>query len=338
MEPRELERRLKRQELSPVIFLWGEESLLVDEAIQHIEAAVVDPVDREFNRDLFYGDEAEVQSIIIAAQTLPWSASKRLVVVRRAETLPRAADAQLIAYCKQPSPSTCLVFTAQRAEASRPLCAALLKTPWAVRFRRLQGRELSMWVEQRVRSRECQITPEAIAALVEAIGNDLRPLASEIEKLVTYVGGTSVIDVACLAALTPDIRETTAFELARFLTTGDVVEALRAWQKFSGSGEYPGLALGAILHHVRQLWRIKLAQRGGKTPERMASELNIPVYTIRRLNAQAAAIDHARFREWLDALLEADHTLKRSGLPTQSVFERLILRFCSQAKAAQTPT
>lgn len=338
MEPRELERRLKRQELSPIVFLWGEESLLVDEAIQRIEAAVIDPMDRELSRDVFYGDEAEAQSIIIAAQTLPWSATKRLVVVRGAETLPRAADAPLIAYCKQPSPSTCLVFTAQRAEASRPLCASLLKMPWAVRFRRLQTRELSMWIAQRVRSRGCQITPEAIAALVEAIGNDLRLLASEIEKLVTYVGGTSVIDVGCLAALTADIRETTAFELARFLTAGDVVEALRAWQKFSGSGEYPGLALGAILHHVRQLWRIKLAQQSGKTPERMASELNIPVFTIRRLNAQAAAIDHARFREWLEALLEADHTLKRSGLPTQSVFERLILRFCLQVKAAHTPT
>ena len=33
MEPRELERRLKRQEIAPVVFLWGEESWLVDEAI-----------------------------------------------------------------------------------------------------------------------------------------------------------------------------------------------------------------------------------------------------------------------------------------------------------------
>jgi DNA polymerase III subunit delta len=336
MEPRELERRLKRRELAPVVLLWGDESLLIDEAVQRIEADLIDPAEREFNRDVFYGDEAEVQAIVTAAQTMPWLAAKRLVVVRGAEALPRAADPTLVAYCKQPSPSTCLVFSAQRAEASRPLFALLLKMPWAVRFRRLQARELTAWVEQRVVSRGCQITPEAVAALVEAIGNDLRLLASEIDKLATYIGAEAVIDARCLAALTVDIRETTAFELARFLSAGDLAEALRAWHKFSGGGEYPGLALGAILHHVRQLWRVKLAQRSGRTPERLASELNIPVYTVRRLSPQAAAIDYEQLQRWLEALLEADQTLKRSGLSPQSVFERLILRFCLGCGETQT--
>src|ERR671924_826945 len=134
MEPREIERRLKRNELAPVVCLWGEESWLVDETIGQIEAVALDPAAREFNRDVFYGDEAEAQAIVTAAQTLPWLGSQRLVLVRGADTLPRAADSPLMAYCKQPSPSTCLIFTAQRVEASRPLFAWLLKLPWAVRF------------------------------------------------------------------------------------------------------------------------------------------------------------------------------------------------------------
>jgi DNA polymerase-3 subunit delta len=328
MEPRELDRRLKRKELAPIVFLWGEESWLIDEAILQIEALALDPAAREFDRELFHGDEAEAQVIVTAAQTIPWLAAQRLVVVRGVDALPRATDAVLVAYCTQPSPSTCLVFTAQRAEASRPLFALLLKVPWAVRFRRLLARELSAWVEQRVVARGCRITPEASAALVEAIGNDLRLLASEIDKLVTFSGSEPTIDAEILTMLTADVRETTAFELARYLSTGDLAEALRAWDKFSSSGEYPGLALGAIIHHVRQLWRIKLGQQTGATPERLAKELNIPAFTIRRLSSQAAAIDTERLCQWLDALFEADQALKRSALPPQSVFERLILRFC----------
>ena len=328
MEPRELDRRLKHKELAPLVFLWGDESLLIDEVILQIEALALDPAAREFDREIFYGDETEAQLIVTAARTIPWLAAQRLVVVRGAEALPRAADAALIAYCKQPSPSTCLVLTAQRAEASRPLFALLLKTPWAVRFRRLLARELSAWVEQRIVARGCRITPEALAALLEAVGNDLRLLASEIDKLVAFMGAEQTIDTGVLTALTADVREATAFELARYLSAGDLAAALRAWDKFSSGGEYPGLALGAIAHHVRQLWRIKLAQRGGATPERLARELNIPAFTIRRLSSQAAAIDPERLWQWLDALLEADQTLKRSALPPESVFERLILRFC----------
>jgi DNA polymerase III delta subunit len=137
--------------------------------------------------------------------------------------------------------------------------------------------------------------------------------------------------------LTGDIRESSAFELARFLISGELAEAIRAWGKFASSGEYPGLALGAITHHVRQLWRIKLGQQAGTSPERLASELNIPAFTIRRLSTQAAALRSEQLRHWLDALLEADQTLKRSGLPSRSVFERLILRFCAGREGTQAP-
>ena len=289
MEPRELERRLKRNELAPVIFLWGEEAWLVDETIGQIEAVALDPEAREFNREVFYGDEAEAQAVVTAAQTLPWLGMQRLVLVRGADALPRSADPSLVAYCKQPSPSTCLIFTAQRAETSRPLFSLLLKLPWAVRFRRLLPRELSTWIEQRIAARGCRISADAVAALIETVGNDLRLLANEIDKLVTFVGAEHAIEVESLTALTDDMREMSAFELARFLSAGDLVEALRAWGKFASSGEYPGLALGAVIHHVRQLWRIKLAQHASASPERLARELNIPAFTVRRLSAQAAA-------------------------------------------------
>jgi DNA polymerase-3 subunit delta len=337
MEPRELERRLKRNELAPVVFLWGEESWLVDETIGQIEAVAVDPEARDFNREVFYGDEAEAQAVVTAAQTLPWLGLQRLVLVRGADALPRSADPPLVAYCKQPSPSTCLIFTAQRAETSRPLFALLAKLPWAVRFRRLLPRELSAWIEQRIVASGCRITADAVAVLIETVGNDLRLLANEIDKLVTFVGSEPAIEVESLTALTDDIREMSAFELARLLSMGDLAEALRAWGKFASSGEYPGLALGAILHHVRQLWRIKLAQHASASPERLARELNIPAFTVRRLSAQAAAIEPEQLRQWLEALLEADQTLKRSGLPPQSVFERLILRFCVRKDGAHTP-
>ncbi|HSF29977.1 MAG TPA: DNA polymerase III subunit delta [Candidatus Tectomicrobia bacterium] len=337
MEPRELERRLKRKELAPVVLLWGEETLLVEEAVRQIEAVALDPEGRAFDREVYYGDDAEAQTIVTAAQTLPWLGAQRLVLVRGAEALSRAADAPLVAYCKQPSPSTCLIFTAHAVEPSRALFALLLKLPWAVRFRRLPAREVAMWIERRIAARGCRITAETVAALVEAVGNDLRLLANEIDKLVTFVGPGQAVEIGSLMALTGDVRETSAFELARLLSAGDLVGALRSWGKFASSGEYPGLALGAITHHVRQLWRIKLGQHAGVSPERLASELNIPAFTVRRLSAQAATFESERLRQWLELLLEADQTLKRSGLSPQAVFERLILRFCVGAGGVYRP-
>jgi DNA polymerase-3 subunit delta len=203
-----------------------------------------------------------------------------------------------------------------------------MKLPWAVRFRRLLPRELASWVEHRVTAQGCRIVPAAVSGLIEAIGNDLRALASEIEKLVSFVGVGQTIDAGSLAVATADVRETSAFELARLVTARDLDGALRAWEKFSASGEYPGLALGALIHQVRQLWRFKLARLAGVSPERIGRELNIPPFMVQRLAAQATELETARLRQWFEALFEADQQLKGSGLPPQAVFERVILRLC----------
>jgi DNA polymerase-3 subunit delta len=87
-----------------VIFLWGEEAWLVDETIGQIEAVALEPVAREFNREVFYGDEAEAQAVVTAAQTLPWLGMQRLVLVRGADALPRSADPSLVAYCNSLRP------------------------------------------------------------------------------------------------------------------------------------------------------------------------------------------------------------------------------------------
>jgi DNA polymerase-3 subunit delta len=226
---------------------------------------------------------------------------------------------------------------ASRVEASRPLFAHLLKLPWAVRFRRLLPRELAAWIEQRAAANACRITAAAVAALIECVGNDLHLLAKEIDKLVTFVGGEQTIEVENVNALIGDIREMSAFELARCLSAGDVAGALRAWSKFAASGEYPGLALGAIIHHVRQLWRLKLAQSVGASPERLARELSMPAFAIRRLSAEAAGLDVARLRHWLEVLLEADQTFKRSSLPVQVLFDRLILHLCVSSGGTHRP-
>lgn len=337
MEPRELDRHLRRNDIAPVMLLWGEETLLIEETIQRIEGMLLDAATREFNRDLFYGDEAEAQAIYSAAQTIPWLAPQRLVVVKGADALPRSADTLLNTYCKHPSPSTCLIFTAQRIDAGRPLFASLSKMPWAVRFRRLLPGELSAWIEQRIQAQHCRITPDAIAALIEAVGNDLRLLASEVEKLVIFAGMGATIDATVLAAMTGDVRETSVFELARLLSARDLAGALRAWEKLSSSGEYPGLALGAIVHHVRQLWRIQLAQKAGMSLERSANQLGIPLFTVRRLAAQATKLEPQQLRGWLEALCHADQALKRSTLPPQTVFTELILRLCLGEAGAQRP-
>ena len=151
-----------------------------------IEAIALDPAAREFNRDVFYGDEAEAQTIVTAAQTVPWLVAQRLVVVRGAEALPRAADAILVAYCKQPAPSTCLVFTAQRAEAGRPLFALLLKTPWSVRFRRLMARELAAWIDQHV------TFPSSMVDRITPV-----PAEDELAEVRVRTGLADLIPVLC---------------------------------------------------------------------------------------------------------------------------------------------
>src|SRR5204862_7470419 len=85
---KDLEQALKKGQIEPVYFPYGEETYLRDGATQQIvEAALTGTLLREFNDSSFDLLTADIRDAIAAAAELPLMSARRLLVVKNLNNL-----------------------------------------------------------------------------------------------------------------------------------------------------------------------------------------------------------------------------------------------------------
>ncbi|HJL31394.1 MAG TPA: hypothetical protein RMI62_20090, partial [Polyangiaceae bacterium LLY-WYZ-15_(1-7)] len=159
----------------PAYLLVGSETLLVERAITALRRATVGPGGVPgFNEDLFHGGSGlEGSTVVAAATTLPMMADTRFVLLRRVDQVRAAGQAELAAYLAKPSPSTCLVMTAEKIAGNTKLGRAAKKH--GVRFdaKPLKGGALRGFIVDEAKGRGHPLAQEAAQALLDALGDDL---------------------------------------------------------------------------------------------------------------------------------------------------------------------
>ena len=98
----------------PAVFLFvGSDSYSKEEAIKRLKLSVLDSSSRELDYKVFDGADAEACDILDYISTIPFLASKRLVVIKNFEILSPEDNARLIAYIINPAKSTCFILDAE---------------------------------------------------------------------------------------------------------------------------------------------------------------------------------------------------------------------------------
>ena len=197
-----LRAELTKGKLRTAYVLYGEEDLLLEEALNAIIDRVLEGADRGFNLDVMRGTEADGRDIVARASSFPMMADRRVVVVREADRL-TGRDPELVAsYVERPSPSTCLVLAGTKPDFRRKPFAGIWKEGGAFEFPPLHEDDASSWIAARVGQRGRRIAPEAAKLLATIVGTSLRDLQNEIDKLLIFAADGKEItetDVAAVA-------------------------------------------------------------------------------------------------------------------------------------------
>src|SRR5574340_130356 len=136
MKPDEFDRAVQKGDISPLYFIYGDEPYLVERGVRRLLARVVSPEFRDFNLNVFYGNECKGTEIVETAQTLPMFADWRVVLVKKGDGLSAAALELLAGYVRDPSPSTCLVFQGEKIDQRKRFFVEFKKKGELVEYKR----------------------------------------------------------------------------------------------------------------------------------------------------------------------------------------------------------
>jgi len=84
----EFKSHLEKKQLSSSYLFVGPEDFLIDDCLKRIVEQVVDPGTKDFNFDVFYGNEVDGGKILDTVNAYPMLSDSRLVVVKDFQKLP----------------------------------------------------------------------------------------------------------------------------------------------------------------------------------------------------------------------------------------------------------
>jgi DNA polymerase-3 subunit delta len=269
---------------APIQAIVGEDSYLAEGLLAQVLKDAVGADTRESVRVL-YGDEAKWEDVLSAARAGSLFAASRAVVVRRAELLKyasapqddegagdakgrgkgRSDDDPVDAYAEAPAPDATLVLVAAKPDKRRRPWKSLLARAVVHDAAPRKGRALRTHVEQELRRRDLRFSREALDQLLEEVGQDLRRLIGEVDKLEAWADGRKDITGEDVASVLGHGLGQPLYLLSDAFAARDAPKALELLERLLGDGE-EGLRVLATLHRTLRQVRGAVALREAGVP------------------------------------------------------------------------
>ena len=345
-----LRHALDEGSFEPVYYFHGDEEFLKDEAVRRLIGRAVDPATKDFNLEQRRGGDLDGETLGTLLDTLPMMAERRVVVIRDVPALRKDARAALNAYLKRPAEETVLVLVAPagaRAEKT------LLDRARAVAFEPLDDKQLPTWIARHTKETlGVSITPKASALLQNAVGGDLPQLASELEKLASYVmgSGSNEIDEIAVAEVVGVRHGETASDLLDRIAQRDARGALAVLPHVLAQPKMSAVVIVMMLatQMVALAWA-RAALDDGLSRGRLSGELfdllkqGSSNFTGRpwgeAVNAWSRAVERwsaPALDRALDLLLQTDIALKESRVSSdEQLLATLVLALCADDAMAR---
>ena len=259
--------------LRQVYLFHGEEDRLKEEAVAALTAHIVDAAFADFDREALSADSADAAAILAAAGQAPFGSERRLVIVNGLELWRergKSAEADKLAEGLDRLPTTCCVALVVKAgdDEGRRKTALTTKADNAVKrlgavvnCQALKGENLADWIVDRVKREGKSINADAVQALMQTMGAEMRPLEMELTKLVCYIGDRAAItakDVGLIVASSPEDVMFTAIDAICRRQTDRALLLLAELHRYDPKPQaVAGKLLALLARQYRMLWQAK---------------------------------------------------------------------------------
>ena len=320
--------QIRKGKIAPVYFLAGERHPQ-DRVLEALRGALLgDQGSDDFNFVSLHAKEDGAEALLSAARTVSLLGGTKLVVLREAQLLSAADLKRLLPYIKDPSPGSCVVFLASKADTRLKFFKELKKKGVLQKATPLKERDVPRWLANEAQARDIKLRPGSAERIADAVGTDMARLAISLEQLALFVGPGKPVSPRDVEQLLAQTRERSIFDLTNAVGRGQRREAMKVLKSMLEARE-PGVRILVMLtRHVRQLWSAREMNARGAAKELIARQVGAHPYFVQDMIRQANRIGEKTLRRMHRALFEADRAIKSSRLSDAIILERLVLSLC----------
>lgn len=330
----ELASGLSGQTPSPVYLFCGGKSprgkqatfepMLAERAIERIVSETVDPANKDFAFAAFYADETKVGSIVMDAQTLPFLADRRVVLVRNAERYNSEAGAGvMLDYLASPNESTILLLLSNKVDKRTKFYKACGKAGVIVECPSLTEQDAMKWVRDQTKERSKTIDGDAVRVLVDRTGTHLSDVDNALTLVMNYLGETEphitaeAVGIACA-----DVAEEEIWALTDAIAASRAGEALDALRRLTDLGKHPDEIIGTINWLLKSAYAVAIAD----------GQPNISRFVAQKVQPLTQKLGVTKLRAAFALCTDTQFMMRNTGVDSGLALDLLVVKLAAPSK------
>jgi DNA polymerase III subunit delta len=312
----------QRSPFGRVLLISGPEALLADRAVEVLRAQIRAEAPEA---ELTETEAARLDAAKLAEITNPsLFADRRVAVITDLASLPTELYPSMIELAATPVADLAVILVHGGGPKGKPLLDKLKAAEVEViDCPPVKTWELPQFVSAEAKLLGTTVEPGAAQALVDAVGNDLRALASAVRQLAADSEGGQ-LTAEQVRRYFAGRSEVTSFAVADATLAGRTGLAMEQLRWALATGVAPVLVTSALAAAVRGLGKL-VSSGGGLREADLAREVGVPPWKLKSMRAQARGWDAAGLAHALKAVAAADADIKGAADDAAFALERMVL-------------
>lgn len=319
-----------------VFLMTGDDETLLADAVNGLIHELVGSGDR----GLMVEDvaaEAEVTSIVDAAQTPPFLTDSRVVVARAVGRFSADDAKPLVAYLADPLPTTHLVLVGGGGRLAKSLTDAVKSAGGTTKATGapVNKRDRGQWIDEQLATAGVRLDSSAANAIAAWLGEDAGRLSGVLATLSSTFGPSTRLTAADIEPYLGRAGSVPPWDLTDAIDAGDVRSALVVLQRMTGGGDRHPLQLMAILHnHYTRLLRVDGS--GARSEGAVGELLGLKGFQAGKVLRQYERLGSSGVKRGIELLATADLDLRgQKEWPENLVMEVLVARLARLSPATR---
>ena len=318
-----LNQDIKTGEFKQIYLLYGEEAFLKNSYKNRLKEAIIGDDTMNFAR--FEGKGLDVDELIRLADTMPFFAERRLILVEDSGFFKSASDA-LVQYLPSMPDTTILLFVETEVDKRNRLYKKVKDMGYAAELNRQDSAQLARWAGGILTREQKKITKHTMELFLSMAGDDMENIRMELEKLISYTLGREVItDEDVLAVCTVQVTNR-IFEMVSAIVNRQPRKAMDLYEDLLTLKEPPVLILFLIARQFNQLLQVKDLMGKGMDKGTIASKLKMQPFVVGKTMPQARQFGREQILSYVEFCVETEEAVKSGRLQDRLAVELLITR------------
>ncbi len=306
-----------------VYLLYGEERYLVNQYKTKLRKALGDAED-QMNNHLYRGKDISVGEIIDLAETLPFLAERRVIMIEDSGLF-KSGGEQMAEYLGSPNETTFFLFVESEVDKRSKLFKTVSSKGYVCEFAKQEEATLRRWVKSLLNKEGKSASDFTLQLLLSKTGNDMDNIHMEVEKLICYCMDREIIEESDVEAVCITRISNHVFDMVDAIAAKNQRKVMDLYYDLMALKEPPMRILFLIARQCNLLMQVKEMQQNHVQQRDMAPVLAVPPFAVKKYVAQAEKFSAKQLRNALTKCVETEEQVKTGVMDDVLSLEVLLM-------------